>query len=147
VNCYAESSAVLAWLLGEDAGSAVRTALTRAELVVSSDLTVIECDRALHRAATLGELTEAEAADCRALLADVSAHWYVLRMGPEVVERARQPFPGDPIRTLDAIHVASALLARSAVAGLELLTLDGRIRDVARRVGLAVQPIDVPGPA
>jgi hypothetical protein len=33
------------------------------------------------------------------------------------------------------------------VAGLELLTLDGRIRDVARRVGLAVQPIDVPGPA
>jgi len=145
VSLYAESSAVLAWLLGEDAGSTVRKVLTGADLVVSSDLTLIECDRALHRAASLGGLTEAEVADRRALLAAAAAHWHMLRTGPEVVERARQPFPGGPIRTFDAIHVASALVARSAVAGLELLALDDRIRDVARRVGLAVQPVDVPG--
>src|SRR5438309_1298387 len=29
---------------------------------------------------------------------------------------ARQPFPGDPIRTFGAIHLASVLVARSAVA-------------------------------
>lgn len=34
MNLYAESSAVLAWLLGEDAGLAVREVLRRAELVV-----------------------------------------------------------------------------------------------------------------
>jgi hypothetical protein len=66
--------------------------------------------------------------------------WHVLRIGPEIVERARQPFPGEPIRTLDAIHLASAVVARSAVAGLELLSLEDRIRKAGRRVGLRVRP-------
>lgn len=45
MNIYAESSAILAWLLGEVTGSRVREALLRAELVFSSDLVLIECDR------------------------------------------------------------------------------------------------------
>lgn len=94
----------------------------------------------LLRAAALGELTEAEAADRRAHLTMAASHWHVLRLAPEIVERARQPFPGEPIRTLDAIHLASALVARSAVAGLELLSLDDRIRKAAGRVGLRVRP-------
>jgi PIN domain nuclease of toxin-antitoxin system len=50
VNLYAESSAVLAWLLLEREGSRVDRLLTAAESVISSDLTLIECDRALLRA-------------------------------------------------------------------------------------------------
>lgn len=72
-----------------------------------------------------------------------AAHWHVLRIGPEIVERARQPFPGEPIRTLDAIHVASVLVARSAMAGLELLSVDHRIRGVARQLGLTLLPRDL----
>jgi predicted nucleic acid-binding protein len=137
---YAESSGVLAWLLDEASGRRVRALLAEAELVVSSDLTLIECDRVLLRAAVLGDLTEAEAADRQAQLTLAASHWHVLRIGPEVVERARRPFPGDPIRTLDAIHLASALLARSAVAGLDVLSLDDRIRKAAGRLGLGVRP-------
>jgi hypothetical protein len=69
-----------------------------------------------------------------------SSRWHLLRIGPEIVERAREPFPGQPIRTLDAIHLASVLAARSAVAGLELLSLDDRIRRAARGLGLQLQP-------
>ena len=58
----------------------------------------------------LKELTEAEAADRRAHLIAAAAHWHVLRIAAEIVDRARQPFPGDPIRTLDAIHLASLLV-------------------------------------
>jgi PIN domain len=140
VSLYAESSAVLAWLLDEEAGTFVRKTLSETEIVLASDLTLIECDRVLHRAASLGELTEAEAADRRAHLATAAAHWHVLRIGPEVVDRARQPFPGDPIRTLDAIHLASVLVARSAVARLALLSLDDRIRGAGRKLGLALLP-------
>ena len=68
MNLYAESSAVLAWLLGEDAGAEVRDILSRADAVVASDLTLIECDRVLIRATTLGDLSEADAADRRAYL-------------------------------------------------------------------------------
>jgi uncharacterized protein with PIN domain len=140
VNLYAESSAVLAWLLDEPAGTVVRQVLAKAEAVLASDLTLIECDRVLHRAAALGELTEAEAADRRAHLATAAAHWHVLRIGPEVVERARQPFSGDPIRTLDAIHLASVIVARSSIAGLAVLSLDDRIRGIGKRLGLTVVP-------
>ena len=45
-----------------------------------------------------------------------------------------------PIRTLDAIPLATVLVARSAVAGLELLSLDGRIRKAAKRLGLQLLP-------
>jgi predicted nucleic acid-binding protein len=131
---------VLAWLLDERGAPAVRKALANAETVIASDLTVIECDRVLLRAAALAEITEADAADRRARFAAASSHWHLLRIGPDVVERARQPFSGEPIRTLDAIHLASALVARSAVAGLEILTLDERIRKAAAMLGIRVQP-------
>ena len=139
MSLYAESSAVLAWLLGE-AGGRVRQVLASTDVVVASDLTVIECDRVLIRAAARGELSEADAADRRAHLTNAASHWHLLRIGGEVVDRARRPFPGEPIRTLDAIHLASALTARSAVAGLELLSLDDRIRNAGARLGFALRP-------
>ena len=140
MSLYAESSAVLAWLLDEESAEVVRESLAAERLVVASDLTLVECDRVLHRAAALGELTEAEAADRRAYLGAVAAHWSLLRIGEEVIERARQSFPGEPIRTPDAIHLASLLVARSAIAGLSLLSLDARVRAAAAGLGIEVRP-------
>ena len=140
MNLYAESSAVLGWLLDESSAADVRRLLAAAEIIVASDLTLIECDRVIFRAAALGELTEAEAADRRAHLTAAASHWQVLRIAPEIVERARQPFPGEPIRTLDAIHLASALAARTAIAGLALLSLDDRVRKAGKKLGLDVIP-------
>jgi hypothetical protein len=54
------------------------------------------------------------------------------------VERARQPFPGEPIRTLDAIHLASALVARTAIVGLTLLSLDDRVCRAGKKLGLDI---------
>jgi hypothetical protein len=131
---------VLAWLLDEAAATDVRRLLADARDVVASDLTLIESDRVLLRAAALGELTEAEAADRRGHLRTAAAHWHILHIGPEIVERARQPFPGEPIRTVDAIHLASLLVARAALPGLALLSLDDRIRSAGRKLGVQVRP-------
>lgn len=140
MNLYAESSAVLAWLLGEDTGRPMREALIGAETVVSSDLTLIECDRALHRATALRELTERAAAACKASLVRASLSWNILRISPRIVERSRQPFPEEPIRALDAIHVASVLFALQAFHELALLSLDERIRRVGRGLGFRILP-------
>ncbi len=69
MNLYAETSAVVGWLLGEQLGSSVRRALQRAQSVFSSDLTLIEGDRALHRAAATGRISPDEARRARTLLA------------------------------------------------------------------------------
>ena len=141
MNLYAESSAVLAWLLDEKSAPDVRHLLVEAQIIVASDLTLIECDRVLLRAAALGELTEADMADRRAHLTAAAAHWQILRIAPEIVERARQSFPGEPIRTLDAIHLASVLTARTVIAGLKLLSLDDRVRRSGKRLGLEIIPL------
>jgi len=140
LNVYAESSAILAWLLGEKSGGSVREVLRNAELVVSSDLTLIECDRVLIRAVALAEADEAAAADRRAHLNSAARLWHLWRIGAEIIERARRPFPAEPIRTLDAIHLASALAARSAVPGIGLLSLDDRIREAGKQLGFRVLP-------
>jgi PIN domain-containing protein len=140
VTLYAESSAVLAWLLDEPTAPEIRDRLGTADIVVASDLTLIECDRVAIRAAVLGDITEADAADRRAYLTTAAAYWNLLRISGDVVDRARQPFPGDPIRTVDAIHLASALVARSAAPGLQVLSLDDRIRTAAKKLGFSVQP-------
>jgi len=63
-----------------------------------------------------------------------------MRIEGDVVERARRPFPVEPVRTLDAIHLASALLASARVADLGLLSLDERVRAAGRALGLPVVP-------
>jgi predicted nucleic acid-binding protein len=131
---------VLAWLLGEPAGEGAREILASEDQIVSSELTAIECDHVLIRALHLGELTEASVAERRARLNNEAAHWSVLGLTEDVVARARRPFPGEPIRTLDAIHLATALHARAIFAQMSLLSLDQRIRTSAAELGLALLP-------
>ena len=140
MNIYAESSAVLAWLLGEEGAEPVREVLRRAELVMASDLTLVECDRVLIRAVVLGEIDEGASADRRAHLNSAAAHWHVWRLSADVVDRARRPFPAEPLRALDAIHLASALAIRSIVPGVELLSLDDRIRRAGEQLGFKLEP-------
>ncbi len=140
MKLYAESSAVLAWLFGENAGGAVRNILSGAELVMSSDLTLVECERVIIRSEKVGGVTEAQAADLRAVLNQAAAHWQLSHLYDEILQRARRPFPREPIHTMDALHLASALLLRSAISGLRMLSLDERIRTNALELGFSVLP-------
>ena len=140
MNLYAESSAVLGWLLGEARGPEAQQLLASAEIVSCSDLTFMECGRVLIRAARLGKLSETEAADCQRLLTAAAHKWKVFRISREIAERVQRPFPKEPVRSLDAIHLASALAVRAVIPNLEILSLDGRIRDSASGLGFKLQP-------
>jgi predicted nucleic acid-binding protein len=140
LNLYAESSAVLAWLLGESDSEVVRARLADADEVLTSDLTLVECERALIRARILLRLRESEIMRRRRALETAAAHWTLLRISPAIIERARSPFPGDPVRTLDAVHLASALGAAQTADDLAILSLDRRVRHSARALGLEVLP-------
>jgi len=131
---------VLAWLLGEPAGKRVGEVLRTAEQVAASELVILECERALVRGITVREIDEAAAADLRARLHQAAAHWHLWRLIPDVMERARHPFPAEPVRTLDALHLASALAIRSVIPGIELLSLDDRIRRAGEQLGFRLQP-------
>jgi hypothetical protein len=81
------------------------------------------------------------AAERRAKLYSATTSWLVLPINSEGADRVRQPFPKEPVRTLDAIHLATALVARARVPDLEVLSLDARVRANAALLGFKVQPV------
>jgi predicted nucleic acid-binding protein len=137
---YVESSAIAAWLLDQPGGWLAFEAIQRADHVVASDLALVECERTLRRAAAAGELAPARAEMLRRELAEAASAWSVMPIGPEVVARARESFPDELIRALDAIHVATALTARVSLDDLAVVTLDGRVRRNAVALGFEVLP-------
>lgn len=140
MRLYAESSAALAWLLGETAGEEVRQLLAGAEDVFTSVLMLVEVDRALIRAQVVEGLSEGRAVDRRRVLARASRHWHLVQLHEEILDRAKRPFPGEPIRTLDALHLASVLAVRAVMPELVMLTLDSRIRSTSIDLGFDVLP-------
>ena len=137
---YAESSAVLGWLLGEPRGEEVRHALEEADGVVASRLTRLECLRAIVRLEATRQRTPSDTEHLLGVFARASAEWTMIDIAAELVERAAAPFPEEPVRALDAIHLASALAVRAVTPEVEMAALDVRVRRNALRLGIAVRP-------
>jgi len=140
VIAYAESSAVVAWLLGERRGEEVRRALAHSERVVSSTLTQVECARTLARGVASGRVGRGDELAALRLLDEAVARWVVLEMSGRVLTRARGTFPVEPVRTLDALHLATAMVFREALPDLVVVSMDDRIRANAEALGLPVIP-------
>ena len=60
-----------------------------------------------------------------------------LELSPSVLARALEPFPL-PLRTLDALHLASLEYLRQSIPGVRLAAYDGRLRDGATRLGVTM---------
>ncbi len=135
---YAESSAVLAWLLGEPGAKRVRSVLSKADRVVASTLTGVECARGLARARAAGRVSARDELAALRLLDVAESSWDVHDLSERVLARARARFPVEPIRTLDALHLATAAVFQEALGRVALLTLDERIETNAAGLGLEV---------
>jgi predicted nucleic acid-binding protein len=134
---YIESSTLVAALLerNADVRSAVRTRGRR----VTSALTFAEAARAILRARVAGRLTvEQERASIRALRR-FERRCYVVAVTEAVLARVRRPFPVEPIRTLDAVHLATAELLGEPPPLMTIVTRDGRVRENAEALGYAVE--------
>jgi predicted nucleic acid-binding protein len=140
MTLYAESSAVLRWLFSEARAEEIDALLRAADKVVCSRLTLIEVRRVVRRMVAGGQLDEGAAAGVFDAFALAVARWAVLDLTREVADRAEDRFPIEPIRTLDALHLASAIHLRHAVADLQLLSTDDRIRSNGVRLGFEIVP-------
>ena len=101
---YLETSALLAWLLGEPSAAEVKSRVDAAQTVATSCLTLLEAERALVRAETQGLLNAGQAERLKGLLCRSKAGWVLMEISEEVRARAGRMFPAEPVRTLDAIH-------------------------------------------
>ncbi len=126
---YLDTSVALAHLLAEDR---CPPASLWDESLVSSRLLEYEVWTRIH-ARRLGR-THAEAV--RALLNRVA----LVELAPPVLLRALEPFP-TPVRTLDALHLASLDFLRSHGQPVRLASYDDRMLAAARALDVPIEPL------
>ncbi len=123
---YLDTSVAFAHLLAEDR---VPPAALWAEPLVASRLIEYELWTRIH-ARRLGP---SHGDMVRALLGRVA----LLELAAPVLDRALEPFPM-PVRTLDALHLASLDFLRTHGQTVRLASYDERLLAAARRLDIAV---------
>lgn len=128
---YLDTSAVLRAALEAGTTPDMEQRIRDAPLLVTSRLARVEAARAFLRLRTRGGLPEARLADAERDVASILARCELWELTTSVCELARHVAPAKPLRALDALHLATFVLARRRIAGLDLLTVDDRLREAA----------------
>jgi predicted nucleic acid-binding protein len=128
---YADTSALVKLVVREAESSAVEAELMVWQRLATSELTAIELPRAVARARSEGR---AQVANGRLVL-EVLAAFAVVPLTDDVRALAVQIEPVE-LRTLDAVHLASALTLREDLGAV--LTYDRRMAAAAERLDVDV---------
>ncbi len=132
---YVDSSVILRWVLGQPNALAEWKQIDRG---VSSALIRVEVLRTLDRLRLRTGLSDAEMARRRAVILQAVDLLELVEIDPVVLDRAAQPLPTE-IGTLDALHLATALLWREkSTAELVMATHDYRLGIAAQAHGFTV---------
>lgn len=121
----------------KESGSATSRKLLQRYRFLSSALAPVEALSALSRRRTDGELTQRDFLAIKSRLHKDRAYWELVEVGPIVLSQAEELVQRAGLRTLDALHVASALTFQAA-SGLTIpfVTADVRQRDAAESLAL-----------
>jgi predicted nucleic acid-binding protein len=134
---YLDSSAIVKLMIEEPATAALHTELTAddAPLLFTSQLAVTEVKRALH-ARGKADLASAVAGPASTLV--VPGHAILARpISHEVVSAAGDLLPSSALRSLDALHLATAMVAGQILTAV--VTYDHRMAKAAAELGLEVR--------
>ena len=132
MTVYVDSSVALRIALGSDGALKGWQQWSPA---VSSGLIEVECLRTLDRLRLAYSIRDSDLAARREWIYELIARLDVIEVSPAVLARAAQPLPV-PLRTLDAIHLATAMLWReSEHAEVTIATHDAALALAARAMG------------
>ena len=134
---YVESTALVAALLEHD--TAVTKRLPAGTRIVTSVVTMSEAGRAIIRARVTGRLTAENEKAAILALRTFERRCFLLDIDQVVLDRVRRPFPVEPIRTLDAIHLATAELLDEPPQLATIVTRDERVRANAKALGYSIE--------
>ena len=137
---YFDTSALIKRYVDEVGRREVLQLLRRHECVASAVLPV-ELRGALGRRVSEGRLEAGQVREILKRIASDRAYWTLVEVGTDVLQAAESLVGIHPLRTLDAIHVASAQLfaERARTEELIFVSADKRQTDVAAAIGLRVK--------
>jgi predicted nucleic acid-binding protein len=132
-------TSVLVKAYWEEPGTLEAADLLARHSLLSSVIAPIELLSALFRRRASGALNEAQVSHVSTRIERDRKRWTLIPPDAAVLERAEPLVQAGRIRTLDALHLASALVFQAS-SGLTIpfITADLRQREVATRAGLSV---------
>lgn len=139
MNAYVDSSVLLRVVLGEPERLASWSRIDRA---LSNELIRLECLRTIDRARIQLRLADDAVSRQRSDVLEAIDGLSLIPLSTLVLERAAEPFP-TLIGSLDAIHLASALLVRERTDDLLFATHDEQLAVAARAMGFAVEGVSI----
>ena len=139
---YVDTSALVKRYIDEAGRREVLRLLRRYECVTSA-LLPVELRGALRRRVSEGTLDASRLPAILKRVATDRAYWTQVEVGAEVLVAAETLVATHPLRTLDAIHVASAqiFMARASTPDVLFVSADTRQTDAAAAIGLVVRHI------
>jgi uncharacterized protein len=138
VNAYLDTSALLRLVLREP--GAIED-LRSYDGLVSSELIAVESCRAIDRLRLHGSLSTEEAASRVRTVTEWLEAIDLVLLRPPVLRRASEPLP-TPLGTLDALHLATALIWRDRMPDpLVVATHDAALGLAARAFGFEVRGV------
>lgn len=137
-RAYFDTSALVKCYV-EEAGTDAALGLAARHAVVSSALAMVELVGALRRQEASRMLTRGQREAALLRLQVDRTHWTLLEVDAQVVARAEALTRAQPIKTLDAVHLASVLILQAEI-GLRppFITGDTQQRRAAEALGLDV---------
>jgi predicted nucleic acid-binding protein len=134
MTVYVDSSVLLRIVLGE---RGTLSSWRRITQPVSSEVIRLECLRTIDRVRLTRRIGDADVAARRGAILEQLEGFALVKLDARVLDRAADPFP-TTLSSLDAIHLASALLVRRAMPDLTIATHDVELATAARAVGFRV---------
>ncbi len=137
---YMDTSVLLKRYL-EESGTAGARRLLRRYRVVSSAIAPVEAISALWRRRAAGDVADVDLQAILGRLTEDRSHWEFVDLTADVLDRAEQVIQRTGVRTLDAVHLASALTIQAENGRrrpTQFVTSDARQRDAAVGLGLRV---------
>lgn len=131
---YVESSVVLRAVLERGVAPDVERRLAEARFLITSRLSLVETARAFGRLRMDG-VAESRLGDAVHEAESLWSRCSIWELTPEVCDMAAAIAPRYPRRTVDALHLATFLIARRRLGdGVSLLTSDHRLEEAAKTV-------------
>lgn len=134
---YIETSALVAAVLEGDV--LARRALGKPGRVITSSLTHAEAGRAVVRAQVTGRISSREASTVANALAMFARQCETVAVSEQILGRVGRSFPVEPVRTLDAIHLATVEMLGAEPGSVTVVTRDTRLRENARAMGWSTE--------
>ncbi len=143
---YFDTSALIKRYLNETGSSWIRDLTQTTEhLFIASRLAAVEINSAFARRLREATVTQVEYADhLSAFDEDCRVLYHLIEPTLETLDLARDLVAKHPLRTLDALQLASAILAnrvfiRLNLSALAFLSADDRLLQIARQEGLTTE--------